>query len=282
MKSGNVAAGNYWHGKVALVTGSSGGLGRAIAAAFAAAGARVVLAAREPQALQTAAAELEVAGSDVLAVQADVTDGESVDALFARAVDHYGRLDVLVNNAGRSTRKAAIDATPEDFQALLDLNLLGVVRCTRAAMPQLLAHRGHLVNISSLAGRAAARYLGAYPASKFAVTAYTQQLRLELSERGLHVLLVCPGPIARDAPRSQAREGERAAPEDLVALPESARKPGGGVKTRALRPERVAAAIVRACERRQAELVFPPAARLVFALMQLSPTLGDYLVRRLT
>ena len=121
--------------------------------------------------------------------------------------------------------------------------------------------------------------MGAYPASKFAVTAYTQQLRLELEPQGLHVLLVCPGPIARDEPR--AADSERAH-EDLSDIPEAARKPGAGAKVKLLKPEDLAERIVAACEKRTPELVIPGKARLLFALSALSPRLGDWLVRRMT
>ena len=197
----------------------------AIAAAFAARQARVVIVARGAEALGRVAAELKQQGFDVTAIPADITDQASVDALVTQVIGRFGRLDVLVNNAGRSSRRAVLDTTPEDFQALIDLNLLGVVRLTRAAARHLLAAHGHVVNIGSLAGKSATRYMGAYPASKFALSAYSQQLRLELGPQGLHVLLVCPGPIARDEPRNAQSERER---ENLDGIPESARKPGPG------------------------------------------------------
>ena len=169
-------------------------------------------------------------------------------------IERFGRLDVLVNNAGRSARGQAIDTTPEEFAELMDLNFIALVRCTRAAMPHLLASHGHLVNIGSLAGKTAARYMGAYSATKYAVSAYSQQLRLELGPQGLHVLLVSPGPIARDEPRSTpARKS--------ASLPPSARKPGGGVKVGLLKSDRLAEQILRACERRKPELVVPGRAR---------------------
>src|SRR5262249_24418549 len=149
---------------------------------------------------------------------ADITRQADVDALVARTVERFGRLDMLVNNAGRSARGEAIATTPEEFDELMELNLIALVRCTRAAMPHLLQARGHLVNIGSLAGKTAARYMGAYSATKFAVSAYSQQLRLELGPQGLHVLLVSPGPIARDAPRDYSNDKN-------ANLPASARKP---------------------------------------------------------
>ncbi len=267
----------FWHNKVALITGGSSGLGRAIAEAFAAAGARVVIAARGEAALSAAAEAMRRDGHDVLDVPADMTRAEDVDRLVARCLEAYGRLDVLVNNAGRSMRRAVAETTPDEFRELMELNFFALVGMTRAALPHLLAHHGHVVNIGSLAGKSAARYVGAYPATKFAVTAYSQQLRLELGPSGLHVLLVCPGPIARDRPRGQAEREARG--DDLSGLPDSAYRPGAGVRAPALRPDWLARQIVRACERRQGELIYPRSARLVFALMQLSPRLADWLVR---
>jgi NAD(P)-dependent dehydrogenase (short-subunit alcohol dehydrogenase family) len=264
-----------WQDKVVLVTGGSGGLGRAIAARFAAGGARVAIAARGQEKLDVAARELSAAGGQVLAIAADVTRQSDVDALLARTLQHWGRLDVLVNNAGRSARGDVLSTTPEDFQAALDLNFLAAVRCTLAAAPHLLSGGGHVVNIGSLAAKTATRYMGPYSASKFALAAYSQQLRLELGDRGLHVLLVCPGPIARN----ESREYSAA---ELTALPESARRPGAGVKVRQLDPDVLAGRILRACERRDRELIVPGKARLLFALSQLSPRLGDWLLRRFT
>jgi NAD(P)-dependent dehydrogenase (short-subunit alcohol dehydrogenase family) len=270
----------YWQGKAAVVTGGSSGLGRAIAAALAAAGARVAIAARGPETLTAAAAELSQNGRELLAMPTDITRSDDVDRLFSWALDTFGRLDLLANAAGRSMRRAVLETTPDDFRELMDLNLLGLVRCCRAAAPHLVASGGHLVNIGSLAGKSAARFLGAYPATKFAVSAYTQQLRLELAPKGLHVLLVCPGPIARDVARSESERAARG--DDLAGLPPSAHLPGGGVRTPVVPPEKLAAAILRACEKRKAELVFPATARLLFAVSQLSPRLGDWIVRRTT
>lgn len=269
----NWAAMDYWRDKVVLVTGASSGLGFEIARAFVEAGAQVVVAARNAATLEAAAERLRTAEREVLAIAADVRVDDDVARLLEQALKRFGRLDVLVNNAGRSARRAVLDTSPDDFRELLDLNLLAVVRMTRAAAPHLLATGGHVVNIGSLSGKVATRYMGAYPASKFALTAYTQQLRLELEPQGLHLLLVCPGPIAREHARPA---------EPVAGVPASALKPGAGAKTRAIRPEKIARAIVGACERRRPELIFPPAARLLFALMQLSPRLGDWIVRRMT
>ena len=174
---------NAWQGKVAVVTGASSGLGRAIATALVDRGASVVLAARGAEKLESVATLLCARGGSVLAVPTDITRAEDVERLFAKTLEKFARLDMLVNNAGRSARGEAIATTPEEFAELMDLNLIALVRCTRAAMPHLLQARGHLVNIGSLAGKTAARYMGAYSATKHAVSAYSQQLRLELAKR---------------------------------------------------------------------------------------------------
>ncbi len=266
---------SYWKDKVALVTGGSSGLGRAIADAFAAAGCKIVVVGLEPDDVERAAGEMKDAGADVLGIHADITKQEDVDRLFNEALGRFGRLDVLVNNAGRSMRAKILDTTPEQFRDLIELNLVAMVRCTRAAVPHLLKQRGHVVNIGSLAAKSSARWVGAYPATKHAVAAYSQQLRLELGSEGLHTLLVCPGPIRREGDRLYPLEG-------LEDLPEHARRPGGGVKVGRIKPEKLAAAILKACEKRKPEIVIPGKARLLFAIAQLFPRLGDWIVLRKT
>lgn len=258
-----------------MVTGGSSGLGRIIAEAFGAAGAKVVIAALEADAVEQAADEMAAGGCEVLGVHANITRQEDVNRMIGQTLDRFGRLDVLVNNAGRSMRGKVLDTTPEQFKELMELNLIALVRCTRAAVPHLLAQRGHVVNIGSLAAKSSARWVGAYPATKHAVAAYSQQLRLELGGEGLHTLLVCPGPIAREDPRLYPLEG-------LEGIPDHARAPGAGVKVKGIPPQKLASAILRACERRRPEIVMPGKARLLFAISQLFPRLGDWFVLRNT
>jgi NAD(P)-dependent dehydrogenase (short-subunit alcohol dehydrogenase family) len=266
---------SFWQDKVVLVTGGSSGLGHAIAEAFAQAGAKVAIAALEPEAVRDAAENLQKAGYDALGVHADITRQDDVDRLFQQTLSRFGRLDVLVNNAGRSMRGNIADTTPEQFRDLLELNLIALVRCTRAALPHLLETKGHVVNIGSLAAKSASRWVGAYPATKHAVAAYSQQLRLELGPKGLHVLLVCPGPIVRKGLRLYPLEG-------LEDIPARARQPGAGVKVPPIPPEKIARAILRACRRRRPELIVPWYARILFALLHLWPTFADWLVLRNT
>jgi len=265
---------SYWRGKAALVTGGSAGFGLELAKTLARRGADVMIAGRDAPRLEQAVEDAASTGAQLHSFAADVTQAEQVQALLAATIDKLGRLDMLVNNVGRSTRGNALETSPEQFRELLELNFLSVVHCTQAAAPHLIQAQGHLVNVGSLASKTVSSFLGAYPASKFAVAAYSQQLRLELAPRGVHVLLVCPGPIARaDA---GARYDDRA--QDL---PAAARQPGGGVKLRGIPPAQLAMKVLRACERRRPELIVPAKARLLFAVSQLWPTLGDWIVRQM-
>lgn len=264
----------YWQNKTCLVTGASSGLGLAIARTLASCGATVLMNARSASPLQTAVETLEATGGRAFALPGDVTLQLDVDNLAQLASEQFGGIDFLCNCAGQSSRKAVLDTTPEDFQQAWDVNFLSIVRMTRAFAPQLTERHGHLVNIGSLSSKLATPFYGGYPASKFAVAAYSQQLRLELGDQGLHVLLVCPGPIARDnsLPRYAADTN----------VPEAALKPGGGANLKALDPIRLAEKILAACESRQPELVLPGKVRLLLAIGALSPKLGDWLLKKST
>lgn len=261
--------------KVVLITGGSAGFGAALSQAWARAGAKIAICGRDTARLEESVDVLRSHGADAEGFSVDVSQDEQVTTLFVRVRHRFQRLDVLVNNVGRSTRGLAAETTPDQFRELLEANFLSAVRCTRAALPLLLETRGHLVFMGSLASKVAAPFLGAYPASKFAVAAYAHQLRLELASHGVHVLLVCPGPIARgDAGRRYGYQTDH--------LPESAQRPGGGVHLSGIAPDVLANRILRACERRDPEVVLPRKARWLFAICQLWPRLGDWIIRRKT
>lgn len=264
-----------WKDRVVVVTGGSAGLGLAIVRAFADRGAKVVAAARDVDRLDAALAPLKAAGKSVVGVVADVSREGDCKWLVDRTRGQWGKIDVLVNNVGRSTRGRAIEVTPEEFQAAWEVNFLTAVNATRAAYESIRETKGSIVNISSLAGKSASRHLGAYPPAKFALAAWSQQLRLELDAEGIHVFLVCPGPIVRED------AGER---YDIEAanLPPEARQPGGGVKVGSIEPDWLAGQIVDGCEGRWPELVVPWRARFLFAIQQMWPSLGDWLLNRFT
>lgn len=261
---------SYWKDKVVVVTGGSAGLGFELVKAVVQRGGRVAVVARGEDRLHQAEQQL---GERAKAFPTDITCQHQVETLRRNVVDEFGRVDALVNCAGKSARGRILDTSPDDFQSLFELNFLSLVRCTREFASDLIESKGHLVNVGSLAAKSASRFLGAYAVTKFPVAAYSQQLRLEISDQGVHVLLVCPGPIARtDA-------GVRYEDTDV---PAAARNPGGGVRLRGIDPEKLVSRILAACEKRDPELVVPAKARLLFALSQLSPRFGDWLISKMT
>lgn len=265
----------FWQDKAVLITGGSAGFGLVLGQTFARAGARVALAARNSDQLAEVTKSLTDEGGRVIGVPTDVTRPADVQAMIAQTVEEFGQLDVLVNNAGRSSRGEAAATPAAEFRELLELNFLALVECTQQALPHLKQSRGHVVNIGSLSAKTASRFMGAYPASKFPVAAFSQQLRLELVADGIHVLLVCPGPIARtDAGQRYTQQAN--------GLPAEAQKPGGGAKLKGIPPELLAKKILTTCQHRKPELVMPAKARLLFAIAQLSPRLGDWILTKMT
>jgi clavulanate-9-aldehyde reductase len=180
-------------GKVALVTGASSGIGEATALALAAQGASVVIGARRTDRLEGLRAKLSGGAARVLVVELDVTSEGSCRAAVRRTVEELGGLDILVNNAGVMLLGTIESADTEDWRRMLDTNVLGLMYMTHAALPHVLARRGDIVQISSVAGRVARAGSGVYNASKFAVNAFSESLRQEVTTRGVRVVLVEPG-----------------------------------------------------------------------------------------
>lgn len=263
---------NYWKDKRAVVTGGTLGLGRTLAGVLVDRGARVALVARGQEGLDNTERELAARGGDVLTIAADVTTDADLPRVAETVGERWGGVDFVCHAAGQSMRGLAVTTPVEKYRELFDLNFLSSVRCIQAFHKMLAASSGHYVLVGSLAGKVAARYYGAYPASKFAVSALAQQLRLELGPEGIHVLLVCPGPIQRDVERRY----------EASDVPAEALQVGAGASLRAIDPQKLSEQILRACERRRAELVVPGKARLLFALSQLWPEWGDRILRSKT
>lgn len=266
---------NYWQDKIVLVTGGSNGLGKVIAQTFGESGAKVAIVGLEAGDVEKTTEEFRAKKIEVEPLVADVTRPEDAKRVVEETVARFGALDALVNAAGRTHRGFLMQTPLEEFQSLWNLNVMGTIACTQAAYPQLVARKGHVVNIGSLAAKSAARWVGAYPVTKHAVAAFSQQLRLEAAPDGVHVLLVCPGPVKRDNPRLYPLK-------NAEGIPESALMPGGGVKVGKIDPHELALAILKACEKCQPEIVLPRKARLLFAINQICPKLGDWIVKKST
>ena len=189
----------------ALVTGASSGIGAATASVLAARGAAVALAARRKDRLDALAADIREQGGTALVLECDVTDQEQAADAVTRAVADLGRLDTLINNAGVMLLGPVAGAPLSEWQRMVDLNVLGLLYCAHAALPHLLqaaqdAPRqvADMVNISSVAGRAARNGNGVYSLTKFGIGAFSESLRQELAGRYVRVSLVEPGATATE------------------------------------------------------------------------------------
>lgn len=190
------ARADYFTGKVAIITGASRGIGRALAHAFTQRGASVVLAARSADDLEVVAAECRAIPlcGEVLTVPTDVTDEAHRERLVATVLERFGRVDILVNNAGVRIGGAFLDLEPEVLRRQLEVNLLAAMRLTQMVLPTMLKRgEGWIVNIASQAGRHAEPYFVTYGASKHGVIGFSEGLRRELAHTGVRVLIVSPG-----------------------------------------------------------------------------------------
>src|SRR3954454_5841653 len=180
--------------RVAVVTGASSGIGEATAKALAGEGYAVALAARRKERINEIAEQISADGGKALAIPTDVTDESSARALIQAAQDKLGSLDVLVNNAGVMLLGPILGADVEHWQRMVNVNLLGLMYCTHAALPLMKDQGGgHIVNVSSVAGRVARLGSGAYNATKFGVGAFSESLRQEALNYNVRVTIIEPG-----------------------------------------------------------------------------------------
>ena len=252
--------------RVIAITGASAGIGRATALRLARDGAAVAICARRREQLDAAAAEIVAAGGRALSVVADVTQAEAMDAFVAQTVARFGRLDVMMCNAGFGIAGAIDDIAPDQMQKLMDINYNGTYHATRAALPLFRRQgSGHIVMVSSIVGKRGVPYMGAYAATKFAQVGLAECLRAKLRGSRIHVTVVYPVSTETEFFDVMSRET-------------------GTAVTRAMGPrqsvEVVAGAIARAIDRPVAE-VYPHAqSRALVILNALAPGLTDRVVKR--
>lgn len=205
-------------GKVALVTGASSGIGEATAVALAAAGAAVAIGARRRDRLDALTDRLRGEGATVLQLDLDVTDEAACADAVHRTREELGGLDVLVNNAGVMLLGTIVGADPEDWRRMLTTNVLGVMYMTHAAVDGMVEQgSGDIVNISSVAGRTARKGAGVYNASKWAVNAFSESLRQEVTGRGVRIGLVEPGAVTTELTGHITQPEAKAASERMHA-----------------------------------------------------------------
>ncbi len=184
--------------KVVIITGASSGIGKACAGTFLKNGYSVVISGRNSAKLNEVALALDPSGSRLLAVTADVSKEDDCKTLIQAAVQKFGRIDVLINNAGISMRALFADLDLSVIRQLMDTNFWGTVYCTKFALPYLLEAKGSVVGVSSIAGKKGLPGRTGYSSSKFAMEGFLETLRTENLKKDLHVLVACPGFTATD------------------------------------------------------------------------------------
>ena len=179
--------------KVVIITGASSGIGYALVYEFASHGAKIALGARSEGKLARIAEDLETRGTEAVYEATDVTREADCRRLIERTVERFGRIDILICNAGISMRALFDDVDLDVLRQLMDVNFWGAVYCTKYALPYLQASKGSIVGVSSVAGIHGLPGRTGYSASKFAMTGFLETLRIENLRKGLHVMVACPG-----------------------------------------------------------------------------------------
>jgi len=252
--------------RVVAITGASSGIGRATALRLARDGAAVALCARRACKLDAVAAEIMVAGGQALAVAADVTRAEDMESFVARIVEHFGRIDVMMCNAGFGIAGAIDDITPGQMQKLMDVNYMGTFHAARAALRVFRRQQhGHLIVVSSIVGKRGVPYMGAYSATKFAQVGLAECLRAEVEGSNIHVSVVYP--VSTETEFFDVMSHETGAP---IAR-------GPGPKQSA---ETVADAIARAIARPVTEVYPFFNSRALVWLNAIAPGIADRMVKR--
>jgi short-subunit dehydrogenase len=249
-------------GKVAVVTGASSGIGEATARALAERDAAVVLVARAEDKLRFLEREISAAGGRVLSVRTDVADADSVEAMLERTTEEFGSLDILVNNAGLGLSGRVEDLRAEDLRHVFEVNLVGPLNCVQAALPRM-RRGGRIINVSSVIGKRAIPKVGGYCATKAALNALSDALRVEVAGRGIAVTSVYPGTT-----RTAFRENSRRTKSEKR-----------GWRPRGVTPERVAEKIADAAETGGRDVYITLPDRLFVAGTNLLPNLADLVLR---
>lgn len=256
-------------GKVAIVTGASGGIGRATAFAFARESCNVVVVARSTEKINQIAADIKASYNvKTLAYPADVSDYNVIKSLGPTVNEQFGSIDFLVNNAGIGLFKSLEDATEDEMKRVLDVNLLGAMYCAQSVVPFMKKQNsGHIINVSSVAGRRAFAQLTAYCASKYGMIGFSDSLRTEFLKAGIpiHVTVICPPAVKTDFFTSAGYHTYEA-DHPLVTL---------------LDPNDVSKEIIKvALKPGKWEIHITPRARILNFLNKLSPKLIEYLNRK--
>jgi NAD(P)-dependent dehydrogenase (short-subunit alcohol dehydrogenase family) len=245
--------------RVAVITGGAGGIGAAMARAFAGRGAKLVLADLDAAALERSVAELSSGGTQVLGVPTDVTKLDSVRALAEKTVSRFGTAHIVCNNAGVATFGEVRQATHQDWEFTMSVNFWGVVHGVEAFLPLLLQNGGgHIVNTASMAGLVGMQWLGIYCASKFAVVGLSEALHRELKPNGIGVSVLCPMIVATNINENSVRMRPTRLRNDGgdPPIPDASAMRGGVIQ-----PDEVGRRVVRGIERQDLYILTHPEQR---------------------
>lgn len=268
-----------WRDRRVIVTGGTAGFGLVLARRLAQDGARVLIVGRSPDGVRRALEACDRAGEATSAlhgITADLGRAGEGNRVAGESLRLLGGIDDVFCCVGRSGRAKILDAGDDLLREYLTANLFAATELTRAVADDVAAARGHLVYIGSLAGKIVMPFLGPYSVAKSALAAFTDAVRLELAPRGVHVLLVSPGPIARAADDPAAERAATRYLEEAAAagLPAQATAPGGTTSLSQLDPDMLASRVFDACRRRTAELVVPRKVGLLAGLIEWFPDGG--------
>jgi len=252
--------------KVVIITGASSGIGKALAEKFGELHANLVLAARNTAALELMVQEFENTNVSYLIVKTDVSKESDCKNLIDQTIIKFGRIDILINNAGISMRALFENTDLSVIKQLMDVNFWGTVHCTKYALPYLLQEKGSLVGISSIAGYKGLPGRSGYSASKFAIQGFLEVLRIENMKKGLHVLIACPGFTASNI-RNSALDGGG------LQQGESPRN-----EAKMMTSEEVAERIIGAVQKKKTSLIMTTEGKMTVFLNKFFPKMMDRLV----
>jgi hypothetical protein len=250
--------------QVVLITGASKGIGRRLAVDFAQRGAAVIGCGRSKERLQDTLREMRRFSQNSTVVVCDVAQREQVLAMAGQALADFGKIDILINNAGIGMRRPFVETSLDTIEAIIRTNYLGMVYCTHALLPSMIRRgSGHIVNISSGSGHIGTPNMAAYCASKFAMNGFSESLYHELRPLGIHVSMVSPGPVETDFSRLFADVPPKSPPSLAVT------------------PQVVSRAVIHVIERTKVEVVVPRWLASLCWLKRVAPNLFRATARRI-
>lgn len=249
--------------KVVLITGASSGIGQRLAIDLAARGATVVGCSRSRERLEETLSEVRRTSKSSSVVACDVGERDQVHAMVSKVLADFGKIDILINNAGIGMRRPFIETPLEIIEGMVRTNYLGAVYCTKEVLPSMVKRgSGHIVNISSGAGKIGSLSMAGYCASKFAMNGLSESLYHELKPLGIHVTVICPGPVRTNFNRSFSNIPPKSPPFLIVST------------------DSVSQAVIKAIERKKFEVVIPRWLALVCLIKRIMPNLFRIVLHR--